>query len=184
MSADVGFEDCEIDEEEDDNDDNDDAEDSGSDSDSKSEDETDSGFETTDNDEHSINGQGRGTGTTVMNSTTKSRFRGKTQSKMAQYPDTVPPWAYIVSIRAPKPILGKRATQRNRAKRRIRAVAGQILPLFAVRGMEYCFTLSAGILLIEHKALVADVHSALKAVNCWSDYMTEDMVRREKYCER
>lgn len=187
VSADVGFEDCNIDDEEDDNNNDNDADDSdSSDNDYKSEDDTDSsGFETTDNDEQSINGRGSGKDSADMNSiATKSRFHGKTQSKMAQYPDTVPPWAYIVSIRTPKPILGKRATQRNRAKRRIRAVAGQILPLFAVRGIEYCFTLNPEILLIEHKVLVADMHSALKAVNCWSDYMTEDMVRREKYCER
>lgn len=96
----------------------------------------------------------------------------------------VPQWAYICSIRASKSMLGKRAVQRNRAKRRMRAAAAQILPQYAVRGMEYRFTLHPDILIISHTTLLNDVLIALKTVRCFSLTLTIEMLRREKYNER
>lgn len=97
---------------------------------------------------------------------------------------TVPPWAYTVIIRATKPIIGKRSVLRNRAKRRIRAAAAQILPRHASRQLEYMFTATPESLVIRFEELVEEVCNALKAVNCWEDNLTIEMIRREKYCER
>lgn len=97
---------------------------------------------------------------------------------------TVPPWAYTVIIRATKPIIGKRSVLRNRAKRRIRAAAAQIFPRHASRQIEYMFTATPESLVICFEELVEEVCNALKAINCWEDNLTIDMIRREKYCER
>lgn len=96
----------------------------------------------------------------------------------------VPPWAYIVNFRASKTVLGKRAVQRNRAKRRIRAVVAQIFPQFARRRMEYRFILYPDILIVQHDFLMEEVCIALKAVDCWQEIMTVEMLRREKFCKR
>lgn len=101
-----------------------------------------------------------------------------------QYLFEIPPWAYIVRIRAGKTSLGKRAVQRNRAKRRIRAAANQICPDHASRGREYVFTANPEALTIDFRDLVDEVISALKKARSWEDSMTEDMLRRKKYCSR
>lgn len=96
----------------------------------------------------------------------------------------IPPWAYIVSFRASKTVLGKRAVQRNRAKRRIRAAAAQIFPQFARRGMEYRFNLFPEILVVRRDCLHEEIRTALRSVNCWESIMTDEMLRRDKFCKR
>lgn len=96
----------------------------------------------------------------------------------------IPPWAYITSIRASKVVLGKRAVRRNRAKRRIRAAAAQILPQNARRGMEYQFNAYPESLVVQFPDLLEEVSQALKAINCWEDDITIEMLRREKYRKR
>lgn len=102
----------------------------------------------------------------------------------SRYDFTIPPWAYIVRVRAGKQTLGKRAVQRNRAKRRIRAAASVICPQHACRGREYVFTANPEALTIGHHDLVDEVRMALKRSGCWEDAMTIEMLRREKYCGR
>lgn len=96
---------------------------------------------------------------------------------------TIPPWAYIVRVRAGKPALGKRAVQRNRAKRRIRAAASTICPDHASRAREYVFTAKPEALTIGFDDLVDEVRSALKRASCWEDELPIQMLRRERYCK-
>lgn len=99
-------------------------------------------------------------------------------------PQKLPPWAYICYIHASKATIGKRAVQRNRAQRRMRAAAALVLPQHAVRGMEYRFSLNPEILVLPLETIVDDVHSSLKAARCHSTTLTIDMLRREQYCKR
>lgn len=102
----------------------------------------------------------------------------------SRYDFNIPPWAYVVRVRAGKSTLGKRAVQRNRAKRRIRAAASAVCPQHACRGREYVFTANPEALTIGYHDLVDEVRMALKRSGCWEDTMTTDMLRREKYCGR
>lgn len=97
---------------------------------------------------------------------------------------TIPPWAYVVRVRAGKTGLGKRAVQRNRAKRRIRAAASVICPNHASRGREYVFTANPEALTIGYHDLVDEVRISLKRASCWEDELAIEMLRREKYCKR
>lgn len=99
-------------------------------------------------------------------------------------PFVIPAWAYIVRVRAAKAILGKRAVQRNRAKRRVRAAAAQVFPNHGRRGMEYVFNALPEALTIKFPELVLEVKQALKYARCWENDMTLEEVRREKYCDR
>lgn len=96
----------------------------------------------------------------------------------------IPPWAYVVRIRASKANLGKRAVQRNRAKRRIRAAAAQIFPQHARRGMEYIITASPQGLIVPFSDIVSDVSDSLRACECWVEEPTLPMLKREIYCRR
>lgn len=96
----------------------------------------------------------------------------------------IPAWAYVVHIRAGRTTLGKRAVQRNRAKRRIRAAASQVFPQHACRGREYVFGANPEALTIAYPDLVEEVRIALRKTGCWRDEMTIEMLRRERYCKR
>lgn len=96
----------------------------------------------------------------------------------------IPPWAYIVRVRASKVSLGKRAVQRNRAKRRIRAAAAKIMPDHATREREYIFSALPESLLTPLPALEDEIKNSLRSTNCWEEHMTIEMLRREKYCRR
>lgn len=96
----------------------------------------------------------------------------------------IPAWAYIVHIRAGRSALGKRAVQRNRAKRRIRAAASQVFPQHACRGREYVFTANPEVLTIAYPDLVEEVRMSLRKSGCWRDEMTIEMLRRGRYCKR
>lgn len=96
----------------------------------------------------------------------------------------IPPWAYIVRIRVSKNALGKRAVQRNRAKRRIKAAASEVFPDHASRGREYIFASHPEALTINYRDLVVEVQNSLKKAGCWEDKMAEEALRREKYCTR
>lgn len=95
----------------------------------------------------------------------------------------MPKWAYIVRVNAGKSVIGKRAVQRNRAKRRIRAAASEVMPAHADRGKEYTFSANPEALTIAHPDLVEEVRLALKNVGCWVEETTLDMVKRERYCK-
>lgn len=99
-------------------------------------------------------------------------------------PFTIPPWAYIARVHASKQNLGKRAVQRNRAKRVIRAAAAQIWPQHARRGFEYVFTAMPEVLTIAFPDLVVEMKQALQNAGLWEDSLTIEMLRREKYCRR
>lgn len=97
---------------------------------------------------------------------------------------SLPPWAYVVRVRAGKPVLGKRAVQRNRAKRRIRAAASSVCPDHARRGLEYVFTANPEVLTIAYAELVDEVRTTLKRTGCWEEEMTLEGLRRDRYCKR
>lgn len=95
----------------------------------------------------------------------------------------IPPWAYVVRIRVPKAILGKRAVQRNRARRKIRAAAQEILPQYAKRKKEYVFSATPESLTLPHSYIVREIISSLKRSGCWEENITLEMIRRTKYCK-
>ncbi|CAN8074968.1 unnamed protein product [Agarophyton chilense] len=96
----------------------------------------------------------------------------------------IPTWAYIVRVRAPKSVLGKRAIQRNRVKRRIRAAAAQIMPNHAKRGYEYIFSAFPECLTSPFSVILGDVERSLRNTYLWKDHMTEEELRRNMYCKR
>ena len=83
-------------------------------------------------------------------------------------------WAY-------RSILGKRAVVRNRAKRRIRAAAGVIMPLHAARLKEYVFTIFPESLTIGFEDLKNEMRNALVEVNCWHEKLADSALRRPVY---
>ncbi|KAI0566577.1 ribonuclease P protein component [Gracilaria domingensis] len=96
----------------------------------------------------------------------------------------IPRWAYIARIRAPKGVLGKRAVQRNRAKRRIRAAAAQIMPNHAKRGYEYIFSALPESLTSPFSAILEDVEQSLRTTFSWVNQLGEEELRRDMYCKR
>lgn len=97
---------------------------------------------------------------------------------------SVPPWAYIVVVHAPKTTIGKRAVIRNRVKRRVRAAAAQIFPPHASRQFQYVLSAHPESLVLRFENLVDDMRIALKSIDCFEDNLTIEEIRREKYCER
>lgn len=95
----------------------------------------------------------------------------------------IPPWAYVVRIRVPKATLGKRAVQRNKAKRKIRAAAQEILPQYAKRKREYVFSATPESLTLPHSYIVEEIIASLKRSGCWEENITLEMLRRTKYCK-
>lgn len=96
----------------------------------------------------------------------------------------IPPWAYIARVRASKSTMGKRAVQRNRAKRRIRAAAAQLMPDHAKRGYEYVFSAQPEALVCPFSVILNDVETALRTSSLWQDHMTIEELRREMYSKR
>lgn len=96
----------------------------------------------------------------------------------------IPRWAYVVRVRVGKSVLGKRAVQRNRARRRIRAAAAALFPGHAVRGREYVFSVCPEALTISYGELLGEVTELLKKTGCWVDEMDEECLRRAWYCRR
>ncbi|PXF42986.1 Ribonuclease P protein component [Gracilariopsis chorda] len=96
----------------------------------------------------------------------------------------IPSWAYIVRVRASKSVMGKRAVQRNRAKRRIRAAAARLMPDHARRGYEYVFSTHPEALICPFSVILSDVETALRVSSLWQDYMTTEELRREMYSKR
>lgn len=95
----------------------------------------------------------------------------------------VPEWAYLVHVRSPKASMGKRAVVRNRAKRRIRAAASQVMPLHAKRGFEYTFNACPGALTISSSELQYQVEYSLRTLGCWGDDLKYEQLRRPLYCK-
>jgi len=61
------------------------------------------------------------------------------------------------------------AVQRNRAKRRLREVAGQILPLHARGGHDFVLIGRRATLKRDFKALTTDLETALKKLDVFQD---------------
>lgn len=95
-------------------------------------------------------------------------------------PTEVPPWAYVVHINTPKTVLGKRATTRNRAKRRIRAACARVLPLHAHRVREYIFTVTPDALVTPFDALVIEVAASLRAAQVYIPHLPFALARRRR----
>lgn len=91
-----------------------------------------------------------------------------------------PEWAYIVHTRASKSVLGKRTVFRNRAKRRLRAAAAQVLPAHATRRNEYAFSALPEACTLEFTQLVEEIAIALKAANCYEDRLPFELMRRRR----
>lgn len=70
-------------------------------------------------------------------------------------------------LTASKKMIGK-AVQRNRARRRLRALAVQMLPACAVPQMNYVFIARADILTIPFSDLQRDLEKALKRMKVWA----------------
>jgi ribonuclease P protein component len=66
------------------------------------------------------------------------------------------------------------AVARNRAKRRLRAVARQALPLSGRPGHDYVLVARAGILTRDFRALLGDVTAAMMAAHAKLDARTKD----------
>lgn len=58
------------------------------------------------------------------------------------------------------------------------------MPDHARRGYEYTFSAQPEALTIHFEDLKNDVTRALKSVKCWQTHMTEEQVKRERYCAR
>lgn len=99
-------------------------------------------------------------------------------------PFEIPPWAYIVCVRATKLTVGKRAVVRNRACRRVRAAAMSLMPAHAHRGRLYLFTAMPEMLTIHWEDLVEDMETALRTTGCWEDVLPDAALKRERYCKR
>lgn len=59
------------------------------------------------------------------------------------------------------------AVRRNRARRRLRAVAGVVIPQHAKPGHDYVMIARQGTADRPYSALIADLESALKRLNAW-----------------
>ena len=90
-------------------------------------------------------------------------------------------WAYIARIRVSKSTISKRAVVRNRAKRRIRAAANQIMPLHAKRWKEYALLVKPEALTIQWEDLVDEMIRAVKSIDCWCEELDEQAWKRPKY---
>ncbi|MEK9968176.1 MAG: ribonuclease P protein component [Ferrovibrio sp.] len=63
------------------------------------------------------------------------------------------------------------AVIRNRARRRLKALAGEILPKHAITGHDYVLVARQGTPKREYAALRRDLETALKKLRLWSDAM-------------
>jgi len=61
----------------------------------------------------------------------------------------------------------KRAVDRNRAKRRLRAALREVLPTYASRDRQYLAVCRAPVMLIDFRELQWDIIHALKELNCF-----------------
>ncbi|MDH5556985.1 MAG: ribonuclease P protein component [Alphaproteobacteria bacterium] len=61
------------------------------------------------------------------------------------------------------------AVARNKAKRRLRAVAEQVIPAHGKRGYDYVLIARAGTPGRPYSALLKDLEAALKRVDAWRD---------------
>lgn len=61
------------------------------------------------------------------------------------------------------------AVCRNRARRRLRAIAGTIIPRHAAPGHDYVMIARRGTVDRPYRALVRDLESALKRLNVWQN---------------
>lgn len=61
------------------------------------------------------------------------------------------------------------AVNRNRAKRRLRAVAGQVMTKHARTGTDFVIIGRAATLSRPFEKLVADLQTALRKLNCYTD---------------
>ena len=67
------------------------------------------------------------------------------------------------------------AVRRNRARRRLRAVAERVIPLHAKRGHDYVLIARTATVDRPFAALVGDLETAIKRLNLWWD--NEECVR-------
>ena len=81
----------------------------------------------------------------------------------SQSPDDVPSMGCRVGFTASRKVGS--AVKRNRAKRRLRAAAAQVLPLLGRAGHDYVLVARAATLSRPYAALVADLTKALTAAN-------------------
>lgn len=61
------------------------------------------------------------------------------------------------------------AVCRNRARRRLRAVAERVIPLHAKRGHDYVLIARRGTVDRPYAALVGDLEAAIRRLNLWRD---------------
>ena len=61
------------------------------------------------------------------------------------------------------------AVRRNRARRRLRALAERVIPLHAKRGHDYVLIARAGTIDRPFAALMQDLETAMKRLNVWRD---------------
>lgn len=69
------------------------------------------------------------------------------------------------------------AVQRNRARRRLRAAAGEVIPRYAKAGFDLVLIARGGTVSRPYKALVADLQAALKRVGAWREVEEEGVPR-------
>lgn len=120
--------------------------------------------------------QARGCAFTLRVSSLDRQSRPCRPASAAESPPPIPEWAYVAHVRAAKTSLGKRAVVRNRAKRRVRAAAAAVLPVHALRGREYAFTVTPEALVAPFGEMVRDVEAALRSVGCF----VEEVAFRER----
>lgn len=71
-------------------------------------------------------------------------------------------------LTASKKMIGN-AVARNRARRRLRALAREYLPTRAKTGHDYVFIARSDILTSDYKKLCADLETALKRMKLWEE---------------
>jgi ribonuclease P protein component len=97
-----------------------------------------------------------------------SRRRGVTPGLILQAaasPDSPAPEPFRLGFTASRKVGG--AVQRNRARRRLRAAAGLVMPDHAARGMDYVLVARAETVRRNFAALLGDLETALRRVKAW-----------------
>ena len=94
----------------------------------------------------------------------------------AEAPDSPSQEAFRLGFTASRKVGG--AVQRNRARRRLRAAAGQVMPRHAVRNMDYVLVARAETVTRSFAALLGDLETALRRVKAWRDGAGTEIAER------
>ena len=95
----------------------------------------------------------------------------------AEAPDSPSLEAFRLGFTASRKVGG--AVRRNRARRRLRAAAGQVMPRHAAPGMDYVLVARAETVTRSFAALLEDLETALRRVKAWRAGMARASTERQ-----